>query len=189
MPRIEPQILQPVAQNLHRLSNNSAHINCKTSLSHLGFPNNVLLQPFLFHLGTQFYSCLCYMCCLRHVCFCHVIISSLFCVTYPYTKDSQCLLRTSCFNMDAKPTLNCPLAFKRRDIWLQHTRRRTALWLPTSGSAVTLQYAMNSHCTLTIISIKMLKTPLRALKFVVCLIWWIHSVTTVAKQTQSTLKM
>jgi len=110
-----------------------------TATRRLGFPDNLLLQLFLFHLSTQFYSRLCYMSCLRHVCFCHVIISSLFYVAYPYTKESQCLLGTSCFNMEAKPTLNCPLAFKRRDIWLQHTRGRTALWIPTSGSAVTLQ--------------------------------------------------
>jgi hypothetical protein len=107
MPIIEPQILQPVAQELHRLSNSSSQICCNTSLSHSGFPDNVLLQLILFHLGYQFYSFLCYMSCLCHVWFCHVIISSLLYVAYPYTKKSQCLLTTSCFYMNAKPTLNC----------------------------------------------------------------------------------
>lgn len=81
MPRIEPQILQPVAQKLHRLSNNSSQIYCNSSLSHTGFPDNVLLQLFIFHLGTQSYSSSCYTSCLCHVCFCHVIKSSLFYVT------------------------------------------------------------------------------------------------------------
>jgi hypothetical protein len=139
MSRIEPQILQPAAQELHQLSIKSSQIYCNTPLSHLGFPDNVLLQLFLFHLGTQFYSCLYYMSCLCYVCFCHVIISSLFYVAYPYTKESQYLLRTSCFNMDAKPTLNCPLAFQRQDIWLQRTRGRRAFRLATSGLTVTLQ--------------------------------------------------
>jgi len=64
MLRIEPQILQPVAQELHRLRNNSSQFHCKTSQSHLVLPDNVHLQLLLFHLGTQFYSRLCYMSCL-----------------------------------------------------------------------------------------------------------------------------
>jgi hypothetical protein len=64
MPRIERHILQLVAQELQRLNTNSSQIYCKKSPSHLVFPDNVLLQLFFFHLGTQFYPCLYYMSCL-----------------------------------------------------------------------------------------------------------------------------
>jgi hypothetical protein len=88
LPRIEPQILQPVVRDSHLLRNNSFQIYCNTSF---GFPRWRSSQTFLFNLGKQFYSCVFYMSCPCHVYFCHVIINSLFYVAYPYTKASQCL--------------------------------------------------------------------------------------------------